>query len=181
MPRNSLAPSFLVAVPQMLDPNFSQSVVYLISHGSEGAFGLIINRPAPISLEEVAEELGLKRKLKTPIFFGGPVERNRGFVLHGREDLLASSERVEQGVYLSGSPETLKVLVESGDPFKFFLGYSGWGAGQLEEEIAHGSWLVLPSNPRMILTPKVEHLWDQVLREMGIEPGMISSGGQDPN
>jgi putative transcriptional regulator len=161
----------------MLDPNFAQSVVYLISHNSEGAFGLILNRPAPILLEEVAEELGLSQRLKNPIYFGGPVERNRGFVLHLREDLHATSERIEEGIFLSGSPETLKLLVEAGDPFKFFLGYSGWAPHQLEEEISHGSWLVLPSQREMILTPRIEHLWDRVLREVGIEPGMISTGG----
>jgi putative transcriptional regulator len=161
----------------MLDPNFAQSVVYLISHGAEGAFGLVLNRPAPILLEEVAEELGLSQRLKSPIYFGGPVERNRGFVLHPRRDLLATSEEVEEGIFLSGSPETLKILVESGDPFKFFLGYSGWAPHQLEEEISHGSWLVLPSRKELILNPRVEQLWERVLREVGIEPGMIATGG----
>lgn len=182
MPGHSLAPAFLVAVPQMLDPNFAQSVVYLISHNSEGAFGLILNRPSPIHLDDVAEELGLPQRLKQPIYFGGPVERNRGFVLHPCADLSTSSELIEEGIFLSGAPETLKKLVENGDTFKFFLGYSGWAPGQLEEEITHGSWLVLPSRREIILTTRVEHLWDRVLREVGIEPGAISSaGGQEIN
>jgi putative transcriptional regulator len=176
-----LAPSFLVAVPQMLDPNFARTVVYLISHSEEGAFGLVINRMAPVTLREVAVELQMEGGNDSPVFIGGPVERTRGFVLHGRRDLAIHSEEVEDGIWITGDPEVFRTLLTEKDLFKFFLGYSGWAPGQLEEEISQGAWFVLPSKKEWVLSHQIDQMWNKVLREIGIDPGAVAPPGEGYN
>lgn len=178
---SDLAPGFLIAVPQLADPNFERAVVLMIEHGEAGAMGIVINRPAPITLGDVARSHEIEPALplqQAPVFLGGPVEPERGFVLHGREDLPELVQLFE-GVNLSGSMETLKLLLEEGaaGAFRLCLGYAGWGPGQLERELQEGSWITAEALPRHVLETPPEEAWATVLREMGIDPAMLVQGG----
>ncbi|XP_060085393.1 UPF0301 protein SPO0296-like, partial [Ylistrum balloti] len=168
-----LAPSFLVSVPQLQDPHFERAVVYLITHGEEGAFGLTINRPGQLTLPEVCSEFGFTSTSDAGVFQGGPVDPNRGFLLHSGGDALEGSETIETGIHISGLPETLKQVCNGQIQFRLFLGYSGWAPGQLDQELGQGAWLTVPSDPQHIFETSPDNVWDQVLRGVGIDPGMI--------
>lgn len=176
---DKIAPGFLVSVPQMLDPDFQHSVVYLIAHGDEGAFGLTINRPGQLTLPEVCAELGFEPKSDGAVFRGGPVEPHRGFMLHGGAAALSGAETIEPGVHISGMPETLKTACDGGMTFRLFLGYSGWGPGQLEQELSHGAWLSVQSTPHHIFETDPNAVWERVLRDAGIDPGLIVPPAND--
>lgn len=158
----------------MQDPDFEHSVVYLIAHGDEGAFGLTINRPGQLTLPEVCAELGFEPAVQSAVFRGGPVETHRGFLLHGGDRTLEGAETIEPGIHISGLPETLKLACDGKARFRLFLGYSGWGPGQLEQELSQGAWLSVPSSPRYIFEIEPADVWDRVLRDAGIDPGMIA-------
>ncbi len=182
LPRVSeIAPGLLIAVPQLADPNFERSVVLMIEHGESGAMGIVINRPAGITLGDVARSHDIRPSpplRESPVFVGGPVEPERGFVLHARQDL-PEFVPLFDGMNLSGSMETLKVLLEEGptDGFRLCLGYAGWGPGPLEKELQEGSWLTAEAVPRHILETPPDQTWSVVLREMGIDPAMLLQGG----
>lgn len=180
-PKNpaTLAPSFLVSVPQMRDPHFDHSVVYLIAHNDSGAFGITINRPGKLTLSEVCKELGIAPVLGDRVYNGGPVEPERGFVLHSGGQALDGAETIEPGIHISGLPETLQKLCGGGIRFRLFLGYAGWAPGQLEDEIGGGAWLSIPSAPHYIFETAPEAIWERVLRDAGIDPGAIFTPNQN--
>ena len=171
---------FLVAIPQLGDPNFARSVVLLLQHGSEGALGLIVNHPTTTPLGEFATEQSLaihSRVKDQPIFRGGPVEPSRGWILHG--DVGASGDKDRQeilpGLFVSGSRETLGNLIAGGEtPFKLLLGYAGWGPGQLEREMALGSWLTVEPAVKHVLTTPAADAWGAVLADMGVDPARLA-------
>ncbi len=173
---NALAPGFLIAMPQLGDPNFSRAVVLMIEHGEAGAMGLVLNRQAPLTLGELAkgQELQVSGALSpSPIFVGGPVEPQRGFVLHDAGDV-GESEEVIPGLFLSVTMDALGgLLVRSEVQLRFCLGYAGWGAGQLEAEIAEGAWLFTEASPGPVLQGDPAQLWDETLRGMGVDPAML--------
>jgi putative transcriptional regulator len=177
---SEIAPGLLIAVPQLGDPNFHRAVVLMLEHGEEGAMGLVVNHPASLRLSDVAagQELTVGVGYAHAFaFIGGPVEPERGFVLHDRSDLEEAME-VAPGLFVSGSLETLKTLL-LGPPerFRLCLGYSGWGPGQLESELQDGSWLTAPVGAEHVLRTSPAHAWDTVLREMGIDPATLLHGG----
>ncbi len=180
---SELAPGFLVAVPQLGDPNFHRAVILLMEHGTEGALGLVVNRTAQlkqVSLGEIAHSQGLDRRPeldRSPVYVGGPVQPERGFVVHSSGEL-DESVRIQDGLFVSGSMESLKTLM-GGSPnrFRLCLGYAGWGPGQLEKELKEGAWIVAPVNPRHALETPAPQAWDAVLRDMGIDPAMVLQGG----
>lgn len=178
---SEIAPGFLIAVPQLADPNFERAVVLMLEHSASGAMGLVINRPAGITLGEVARshEIAAAAQLEdAPVFVGGPVEPERGFVLHARNDLPEHVQLFE-GMHLSGSMESLKILLEQGssESFRLCLGYAGWGPGQLEQELREGSWLTAEAVPRHVLETPPDQAWEAILRSMGIDPAMLVQGG----
>lgn len=172
----SLSPGFLIAMPQLGDPNFHRSVILMIEHGNGGAMGLVINRAAPLTLRDLANGQSLKisrRREKDSVFVGGPVEQHRGFVLHDRGDVAEKIE-VVPGLYLSVTRDALGPLLEGdGGRLRFCLGYSGWGPKQLEKEIASGAWLFTEAQARPALEGEPEQLWDATLRGMGVDPAML--------
>ena len=176
---SELAPGFLIAVPQMYDENFSRSVVLLVEHSEEGAMGLIFNRPSEISLDDIGRAHGIQtRHGAGSAFMGGPVQRERGFLLHGRGDVAESIEVVE-GVYLSLSTESLKELLE-GPPgeYRLCLGYAGWGPGQLEKEVMVGGWLSGTASALRVLATPPGKVWDAAIRDLGVDPAfVVPSGG----
>lgn len=174
-------PVFLIAVPQLADPNFFHSVVLLLQHDAQGAVGLVLNHASSVSLEKFssAEKLPFSEVYgKDPIYLGGPVERERGWILHEDESLEEKKE-ILPGLYLSvGSASLEKLLVQSQKNFKLFLGYSGWSAGQLEEEMKAGGWMMIPSAKHHILQTPPASLWKILLQELGIKDlSQIAMGG----
>lgn len=180
-----LAPGLLIALPKMQDDNFAGSVVLLIEHGSDGAMGLIVNRPAEgPELTDVARshDLTLDDSITDlSIYQGGFVEAERGFLLHNSGEI-PDSIPVMPGVYLASTVESLdRILTRSnGADFKLCLGYAGWSTGQLEREICEGLWLPAPATSQCIFDRDIGHSWENALRTAGIEPGVLlkSTGRQ---
>jgi putative transcriptional regulator len=175
-----IAPGFLVAVPQLGDPNFQRSVILMLEHGTGGAMGIVVNRPGSVKLADVATTHGFAKT--SPLgnahaFVGGPVEPERGFVLHDRKDVPEAVALFDR-LYVSGSVESLRLLFEGPvDRFRLCLGYAGWGPGQLERELRAGSWITAEPSIRHVLETPPEQAWDTVLRSMGIDPAMLLQGG----
>ncbi len=172
----ALAPGFLIATPQLQDPNFEKAVVLMIQHSDEGSMGLIINKPSPLSFRELGESQGLTvapTRAEDVIFLGGPVEQQRGFLLH---DAASVEEKLEllPGLFLSVTPEALEpLLTDATASLRFLLGYAGWGAGQLERELAEGAWLFCEASRGPVLDVAPHDAWAAVLERMGIAPGWI--------
>jgi putative transcriptional regulator len=171
-----LAPGFLIAMPQLNDPNFHRSVVLMIEHSEGGAMGLVLNRAAPITLKEVADGQSFKlspTRVAEPVFMGGPVEPQRGFVLHDSTDI-GERHEVVPGLFLSMTLDALEpLLAAESSRVRFCLGYAGWGPMQLEQEIAQGAWLYAEASAEHALEPDHKQIWDNVLRGMGVDPAMI--------
>ena len=172
----TLAPGFLIAMPQLGDPNFHRTVVFVFQHGPEGARGLVLNRPGAFTLREVADGQSLPvapRLAAQKIFVGGPVEPQRGFVLHDRP-AVDEKQPLSDGLFLSETVDALEsLLADSEGNLRFYLGYSGWGPGQLEKELAAGAWLFTEAAPSAVLGGSPQTLWDATLRGMGLNPVMI--------
>ena len=147
-----LANQFLIAMPGMLDPNFAGSVVYLFDHTERGAMGLVINRPTEVDLASLFDRIELKLEiaplLEQPVYFGGPVQIERGFVLHETlaETAYRSSLVVPGGLTMTTSKDVLEDVASGNGPKRFLmtLGYAGWSSGQLEEEISLNGWMNVP-------------------------------------
>lgn len=181
---NSSKGRLLVSEPSLADPNFRCTVVLVIKHDEEGAFGLVINRPGGQTVADFWSGFtGEPCASTTPVFIGGPVERANVFILHNREDLHRPEELPEfadpviEGLYMGCSRELLQKLIEDEDSetwadqqvYRVFCGYSGWGAGQLEAELAAGGWVVQPAGVEFILQTDTPELWKNSMeREGGI-------------
>ena len=182
--RIDLTNQFLIAMPGMVDETFARTVVYLCEHNEKGALGLVINKPIDIKLKNLFEkvELALDREElgEQPVFFGGPVQTERGFVLH--EKLVAgaspfnSTLSVPGGLEMTTSKDVLEALAVGSGPAKVLvtLGYSGWQAGQLEDEIGRNGWLNVDADPKVIFDTPVEKRYDTALALLGIDPRMLS-------
>jgi putative transcriptional regulator len=147
-----LANQFLIAMPGMTDPNFSGSLIYLFEHTQRGAMGLVVNRPTEVDLQTLFDKIELKLEiaplLKQPVYFGGPVQVERGFVLHESNPQISysSSLIIPGGLTMTTSKDVLEAVALGKGPQHFLmtLGYAGWGAGQLEEEITLNGWINIP-------------------------------------
>ena len=147
-----LANQFLIAMPGMVDPNFAGVVIYLFEHTERGAMGLVVNRPTEVDLATLFDKIEVKLEiaplLEQPVYFGGPVQVERGFVLHEPEPHTAysSSLVIPGGLTMTTSKDVLEAVASGTGPKKFLmtLGYAGWGAGQLEEEITLNGWMNVP-------------------------------------
>ncbi|WP_298231612.1 YqgE/AlgH family protein [uncultured Azohydromonas sp.] len=177
-----LTNQFLIAMPGMADDNFAGAVVYLCEHSDKGALGLMINKPTDITLRHLFEkvDLSLDRSelADEPVYFGGPVQTERGFVLH--EALGAarfnSTMTVPGGLEMTTSKDVLESLAHGTGPRRVLvtLGYSGWGAGQLEEEISRNGWLNVAADPQIIFDTPPEQRYTRALSLLGIDPRMLS-------
>jgi putative transcriptional regulator len=175
----NLTNQFLIAMPGMSDGNFAGTVIYLCEHSDKGALGLVINRPIDINLRHLFEkvDLSLERSdLATkPVYFGGPVQTERGFVLHESLDEEGghynSTLKIADGMEMTTSRDVLEALSSGAGPRKVFitLGYSGWGAGQLEEELGRNGWLTVDAQPDIIFDAPVEERYDRALSLLGID------------
>ena len=175
---SDLAPGLLIAVPQLDDPNFARSVVLLIEHNDSGAMGIVFNRLSDIGLKDIGKEHGMDVHAEAGnAFIGGPVQRERGFLVHRRSEV-ADSVQLQDDVYLSVSTDALRTLL-AGDPaaYRLCLGYAGWGPGQLEREMVAGGWLNASISSKRIFDTPVEKIWDAVIRDLGIDPAFLVQGG----
>ena len=164
----SLKGYLLVATPGMGDPRFSQTVIYILGHGPDGAMGLIVNRPiGEVDFAELFAELGLDMLAlpgKVMVHFGGPVEMHRGFLLHSVDVMLESSQIVADGVAVSTDPALLNSIAREKGPrhHLFALGYAGWAPQQLESEIDQGAWLTLEAEPTLVFPEDPEKVWQSL-------------------
>ena len=183
----NLTIQFLIAMPGMVDETFAGAVVYLCEHTDKGALGLVINKPIDIKLRNLFEkvELTLDRDdlADVPVFFGGPVQTERGFVLHERLDddggHYNSSLAIAGGeLEMTTSKDVLEALSHGAGPKKVLvtLGYSGWRAGQLEEEISRNGWITVDAQADIIFDTPVEQRYSKALSLLGIDPGSLMQG-----
>jgi putative transcriptional regulator len=189
MPAESinLTNQFLIAMPGMGDGTFAGTVVYLCEHNENGALGLVINKPIDIKLKSLFEkvELSLDREdlAETPVYFGGPVQTERGFVLHeplqgqqGDGGHYNSTLQIPGGLEMTTSKDVLEALSSGAGPKKILvtLGYSGWAAGQLEEEMSRNGWINVGAEPAIIFDTPVDQRYEKALSLLGIDSRMLS-------
>jgi putative transcriptional regulator len=175
----SIAPALLVAMPQLLDPNFRRSVVLLVEHSEERAVGFVVNRPTDTrAADAVVLDPPATGDSGLCLWTGGPVEPHRGFLLLGRDPGTESeeSEIVTEGIHLTASLEVLRSLIETSptaladEPCRLLLGYAGWGPGQLDRELAESAWLLAPLKRELVFDTAPEAMWERTIRSLGIEP-----------
>ncbi|PCM43943.1 YqgE/AlgH family protein [Marinobacter sp. ANT_B65] len=174
----SLRHHFLVASPYLEDPRFHGAVIYICEHSSDGALGLMINQPLDIHLGEILEQLDLQGgELDLPVFSGGPVETERGFVLHSPGDASwQNTAQISDDVMLTTSRDILAGIGhnEGPDAFLMALGYSGWGEGQLEEELGSNAWLTCPATTDILFRTPWAERYSAVLRLIGVDLNQLS-------
>lgn len=174
---HSLKHHFLVASPYLADPRFHGSVIYLCEHSEDGALGLVINQPLGIHLGEILEQLDLQGdELDLPVFGGGPVEQERGFVLHSPSGSWKNTATVADDVMLTTSRDILAGIGRNEGPSEFLmaLGYSGWGSGQLEEELSGNAWLTCPATADILFRTPWADRYKAVLALIGIDLNQLS-------
>jgi putative transcriptional regulator len=171
----------LIAMPNMMDPNFVRTVTYICEHNDKGALGIIINRPLDMDLGEVFEQLELVDPDPTvasqPVLRGGPVQTERGFVLHEATEEWESTLAVTGTVHLTTSQDILAAMAAGNGPRKALmaLGYAGWGAGQLEMEMSANAWLSVPASADILFDTPFEERWRRAAQLLGIDLATISS------
>jgi putative transcriptional regulator len=175
---DSFAPVLLVSMPQMLDPNFARTVVLLAEYGTHGAFGLVVNRQMSEPAHEViTPDPPMHIQKDVRLFVGGPVEPNRAWVLTGHKSLDQEALEVVDGVYLSAAPDAIKRALQSQpDPrMRLVIGYAGWGAGQLDNELTASAWLMAPVEPDLVFDVPVEQMWETAIRRLGADPAALQA------
>jgi putative transcriptional regulator len=182
--RMDLTNQFLIAMPGTADETFAGAVVYLCEHNEKGAVGLVINKPIDIKLRNLFEkvELSLDRSelAEQPVYFGGPVQTERGFVLHEKlgegGGHYSSTLSVPGGLEMTTSKDVLEAMSGGAGPKKVLitLGYSGWEAGQLEDELGRNGWLTVGADPKVIFDTPIEKRYDTALSLLGFDPRMLS-------
>ncbi len=176
----NLTHHFLLAMPGMTDPNFAGALTYLCDHGEQGALGIVVNRPMTLTIGELFEQIGLDPVNNgfghQRVYLGGPVQNERGFVLHRPIGAWSSTLAVGEGVGLTTSKDILEATAKGEGPEQIIvsLGYAGWAAGQLEEEVKQNAWLTVPADPEVIFSlPPAERI-KAALGILGIDMAMLS-------
>ncbi|WP_318470429.1 YqgE/AlgH family protein [Photobacterium leiognathi] len=180
----NLTNHFLVAMPTMQDPQFKQSVIYLCEHNDEGAMGIIINHPIDISIANMLEQIEVDRtlpiadpiSLESPVLNGGPVSEDRGFVLHTTKGQYSSSLPVNSELAVTTSLDILSELGTTLAPEQFIvaLGYAGWDAGQLEQELVDNNWLTIEADDNIIFSTPVGERWHKAIEKLGFNLANLS-------
>ena len=181
-----LANQLLIAMPGMLDDQFAGTVVYVCEHNSQGAMGLVVNRPTNIDLKDLFERIELKLEIapltKQPVYLGGPVQTERGFVLHPQADDIRynSTLTIPGGLAMTTSKDVLEAVSVGQGPEQFLmtLGYAGWSAGQLEDEISQNGWLNVTTNiddlKKIIFETPFDRRYEKVMGIIGVDPSHLS-------
>jgi putative transcriptional regulator len=185
---SQLAPSFLVAAPSLLDPNFRRSVVLLVDHSPKASIGFVVNRPMNVPMDRILERIGVSARVHESadgrddqgnVLLGGPVGPQTGWVLFERDASTPVSDdvvRVSEDVAVTASRELLELLVARRGERRMVLviGYAGWGPGQLDAEIVQGAWIPVDFDPRIIFDTPHPERWGTALRSLGIDPARLS-------
>jgi putative transcriptional regulator len=184
----NLTHHFLIAMPGVSDEPFVRSVVYMCEHSQRGALGLVINKPSEINLKNLFDKVDMPLRrhdlTDSPVFQGGPVQIERGFVLHEImetgtvESAYGSTMSIPGGLEMTTSKDILEALSTGAGPRKVFvsLGYSAWAEGQLESEISENSWLTVQADPAVIFDTPIEQRYDRALALLGLQSWMLASG-----
>lgn len=171
---------FLIAMPALEDPNFFHTVTYICEHNAEGALGLVINRPLDIRLEEVFNHMNLRdaspNARQMPVHLGGPVQQDRGFVLHEPLGEWEATLKVTDRIGITSSVDILAAIAREAGPEHSLiaLGYAGWGAGQLEQEMLDNAWLSGPADPQILFNTPSEQRWMAAAASLGVDLNRLS-------
>ncbi|MGH8551411.1 MAG: YqgE/AlgH family protein [Methylococcales bacterium] len=172
---------FLIAMPGMGDPNFHRTVTYMCQHSHEGALGIVINRPTDLTLGDILQQMAIRiedqRLARIPVYHGGPVQPERGFVIHEPKGNWDSSLAVSDTIALTTSRDILDAIANGKGPDRFViaLGYAGWGEGQLEREIVQNAWLNAPAKNQILFELPADQRWKSAAEQMGIDINRLSS------
>ncbi len=174
-PAVSFANHFLIAMPALADPNFARTVTLICDHSNEGAMGIVINRPTDLKLRDILEQLGIETAGATQadmaVYYGGPVQNNRGFVLHEPVGSWQSTLPVTDTLGVSTSRDILEAIARNEGPERCLvaLGYAGWSPGQLEREISENSWLNGPASDAILFETPAENRWRAAAQRLGVD------------
>ena len=177
---SSLQDNFLIAMPNLIDPSFHQSVTLICEHNERGALGIVINQPLEMKFSDILDHLAITydddRVPDIPILYGGPVQPDRGFVIHSEAGGWKSSLRLNPSLYITTSLDILEALAKGDRDEKVFvvLGYAGWDAGQLESEILQNSWLNSPTDTTVVFDVPIEQRWHAAAKLLGVDINQLS-------
>ena len=177
----NLTNHFLIAMPGLADPFFARTVTYLCQHSPEGALGIIINRPSELSLGDIMQQMEIEVKTpvvgRIPVYFGGPVQPERGFVLHEPGGDWSSTLKISASIALTTSRDILEAIGQGEGPRKVLiaLGYAGWGKGQLEKEIIENSWLNAPADASILFEQPPALRWKAAAELMGVDISLLTT------
>ncbi len=180
--QNTLANQLLIAMPGMADPNFSTTVTLICEHNDDGALGIVINRPLNLKLGGLFDQLSVEPSdpgaAETPVLAGGPVGPERGFVLHNPGLDFENSVAVSEAIQLTLSRDVIDAMARGTGPEKSIvaLGYAGWEAGQLEDEMLANSWLNVPATPELVFDTPFADRWESAAKSLGIDISRMSPG-----
>lgn len=180
---DSLTNHFLIAMPTLEDPNFSQTVTYICEHNEDGALGIVINRPADLTLADLLSHMEIETSdgvaTKQAVYIGGPVQRERGFVVHSPPGEWDGCLAVDERIGVTTSQDILEAVArgEGPDHYLVALGYAGWSAGQLEEEMANNAWLSGPADPAVMFEQASNERWQAAATRLGVDLSLLSSQG----
>lgn len=176
----SLTNHFLIAMPGLQDPNFARTVTYVCEHTEQGAMGIVINRPTDVTLGELLSQLEISTRLDwvrdTPVYQGGPVQTDRGFVLHSTGPRFDSTLDITPRISVTTSRDVLEAIADGQGPERSLiaLGYAGWGSGQLEQEMSANAWLSGPADDDIIFRLEAESRWQAAARLLGVDLNLLS-------
>lgn len=178
---NASMGALLIAKPYLGDSNFERGVILLCSHNEQGTYGFVMNQVTELFLGDVLEETIYQ---DIPLYVGGPVEKNTLHFIHRRPDLIKDGAQIIDGVFWGGNFDHVKTLLNinslNQDDIRFFIGYSGWSGGQLENEISEDSWIITKTTSKFLFTTSPGELWREVLKSMGGEYRSIAHYPIDP-
>ncbi|MCH8092225.1 MAG: YqgE/AlgH family protein [Proteobacteria bacterium] len=175
-----LTGQLLIAMPQMTDPRFERTVIYICAHTADGAMGLVVNREIEaLTFPDLLKQLSIDAEViddKIQVLFGGPVETGRGFVLHSSDYVQNTTMLVDKRVGLTATMEVLKDIASGNGPKLniLALGYAGWGPGQLDAEIQANGWLSVPADDGLVFDPDLDKKWERALAKIGVDFSMLS-------
>jgi Putative transcriptional regulator len=184
----NLAKQLLIAMPSMEDPNFSRTVTLICEHTDDGAMGIVVNQPTTLLVDELLDNFGptdadskqngkKSTSLDGPVYAGGPVQIDRGFILHDSDKQWESTHIIDNHLSLTTSEDILVAIAQGKGPENALvaLGYAGWGAGQLEEEISANSWLTVPYDTQILFNTPIDQRWQSAATKLGVDVNLISS------
>ncbi len=172
----------LISEPFLNDPNFKRTIILLTEHSEEGSIGFVLNKPTEYKISRVIEDFP---EFDSIVYYGGPVQLNTLQFIYRGENLIENSIEIIPGLYWGGSFDILKTLIDAGavnpNDFRFFLGYSGWNEGQIEEEIGINSWIVTTTSIDNIFSEEPDKLWREILKSMGKKFAILASFPENPS